>query len=272
MISGTGRAQRRILRGRLPRRSRRSGALGRNHRACQKTFARVDEIAVGPGHAKPRGCGAYRPKASDDAVHPSQGKPVTAIRADYEFAIAFRVPPPPPPPVPPPPRRLKLRRDGRHFLHDRRVDRSGVPTRGTSNREPSRQAEKQQCVAHEIVSPEIPIGNDVASLWFHAIAVRCATHLGSQTATSAFEVRSKLSSPRLVSTAPCPPLSTPWPLMEKRQTRSLSGLPARARVVPKLGAVVIEHQRWIFRHGNPDAVRELVVELCWRPAGIAEGG
>src|SRR5215813_6678872 len=80
----------------------------------------------------------------------SQWKPVTVVRANCEFAIAFRVAPPPSvSPVPPPPHRLNLRRGGRHFLHGRRVDRSSASTRGTSNGEPSRQAEKQQCVAHE---------------------------------------------------------------------------------------------------------------------------
>jgi hypothetical protein len=79
----------------------------------------------------------------------SQWKPVTAIRADYEFTIAFCVPPPPPPPVPPPPRRLERRCGGRHFFHDRRVDRNGARTRSTSNRKPSRQAENEECVAHE---------------------------------------------------------------------------------------------------------------------------
>jgi hypothetical protein len=29
------------------------------------------------------------------------------------------------------------------------------------------------------LSPEIPIGNDIVSLWFHTIAVRCATHLAA---------------------------------------------------------------------------------------------
>ena len=79
----------------------------------------------------------------------SQRKPVTTVRADYEFAIAFRVPPPPAPPPPPVPRRLKRRCGGRHFFHGRRVDRNGTPTRSTSNRKPSRQAEKEECVAHE---------------------------------------------------------------------------------------------------------------------------
>ena len=71
----------------------------------------------------------------------SQWKPVTTVRADCEFAIAFRVPPPPVPvpPPSPPPRRLKRRCGGRHFFHGRRVDRNGTPTRSTSNRKPSRQ-------------------------------------------------------------------------------------------------------------------------------------
>jgi hypothetical protein len=92
----------------------------------------------------------------------SQWKPVTTVRADCEFAIAFRVPPPPVPvsvPVPPPsppPRRLKRRCGGRHFFHGRRVDRSGTRTRSTSNRKPSRQAEKEECVAHECSPREFP--------------------------------------------------------------------------------------------------------------------
>jgi hypothetical protein len=74
---------------------------------------------------------------------------VTAVRADYEFAIAFRVPPPPPPRVPPPPCRLERRCGGRHFFHRRRVDRSGARTRSTNDGKPSRQAEKEECAAHE---------------------------------------------------------------------------------------------------------------------------
>src|SRR5262249_222302 len=50
-----------------------------------------------------------------------------------------------PPPVPPPPRRLERRCGGRHFFHDRRVDRNGARTRSTSNRKPSRQAKKEEC-------------------------------------------------------------------------------------------------------------------------------
>jgi len=74
----------------------------------------------------------------------SQWEPVTTVRADYEFAIAFRVPPPSPPSVPPPPRRLQGRSGGRRFFHGRRVDRSGARTRGTGNRKPSRQAKKDR--------------------------------------------------------------------------------------------------------------------------------
>jgi hypothetical protein len=42
---------------------------------------------------------------------------------------------------------------------------------------------------------------------------------------------------------------------------SPSGFLPRACVIPKLGAVVIEYERRIFRHGDPDAVCQLVVEL-----------
>ena len=91
-------------------------------------------------------------------LNPSQWKPVTTVRADCEFAIALRVPPPPVPvpPPSPPPRGLKRRCGGRHFFHGRRVDRSGTRTRSTSNRKPSRQAEKEECVAHECSPREFP--------------------------------------------------------------------------------------------------------------------
>jgi hypothetical protein len=75
---------------------------------------------------------------------------VTIVRADCEFAIAFRVPPPVPvSPPSPPSRRLKRRCGCRHFFYGRRVDRSSIRTRSTRNRKSSRQAEKDECVAHE---------------------------------------------------------------------------------------------------------------------------
>jgi hypothetical protein len=132
----------------LPPMCRGEGSLHRVIAECQKSFANIGQIAVGPSVAKQRGRGAYRAKANSSSA--SQRKPVTVVRADYEFAIAFRVAPPPPvSPVPFPPHRLNLRCGGRHFLHGRRVDRSGARTRGRSNRKPGRQAEKEQCVAHE---------------------------------------------------------------------------------------------------------------------------
>jgi hypothetical protein len=100
---------------------------------------------------------------------------VTAIRADYEFAIAFRVPPPPRPPVPPPPRRLERRCGGRHFFHDRRVDRNGARTRSTSNRKPSRQAEKEECVAHECL-PGSPRRQRTALPFSSTCSARCASN------------------------------------------------------------------------------------------------
>ena len=105
----------------------------------------------------------------------SQWKPVTAIRADYEFAIAFRVPPPPPPPVPPPPRRLERRCGGRHFFHDRRVDRNGARTRSTSNRKPSCQAEEEECVAHECL-PGSPRRQRTALPFSSTCSARCASN------------------------------------------------------------------------------------------------
>jgi len=149
----------------LPPMCRGEGSLHRVIAECQKSFANIGQIAVGPSVAKQRGRGAYRAKANSSSA--SQRKPVTVVRADYEFAIAFRVAPPPPvSPVPPPPHRLNLRCGGRHFLHGRRVDRSGARTRGRSNRKPGRQAEKEQCVAHECLpgSPRrqrrrFPFGN-----------------------------------------------------------------------------------------------------------------
>jgi hypothetical protein len=105
----------------------------------------------------------------------SQWKPVTAIRANYEFAIAFRVPPPPPPPVPPPPRRLERRCAGRHFFHDRRVDRNGARTRSTSDRKPSRQAEKEECVAHECL-PGSPRRQRTALPFSSTCSAECASN------------------------------------------------------------------------------------------------
>ena len=100
---------------------------------------------------------------------------MTAIRADYEFAIAFRVPPPPRPPVPPPPRRLERRCGGRHFFHDRRVDRNGARTRSTSNRKPSRQAEKEECVSHECL-PGSPRRQRTALPFSSTCSARCASN------------------------------------------------------------------------------------------------
>jgi hypothetical protein len=42
------------------------------------------------------------------------------------------------------------------------------------------------------------------------------------------------------------------------------------RVGPHLGAIGVEHQRWIFRRRDPGPAGELIVKLLWRPAGIAE--
>ena len=85
----------------------------------------------------------------------SERIPVTAIRADYEFAKAFYTPT-----VPRPRlgilRRLEGRCGGRHFFHGRRVDRNGARTRSTSNRKPSRQAEKEECIAHEYLPESSP--------------------------------------------------------------------------------------------------------------------
>src|SRR6516164_5392101 len=105
----------------------------------------------------------------------SQWKPVTAIRANYEFAIAFRVPPPPPPPVPSPPRRLERRCGGRHFFHDRRVDRNGARTRSTSNRKPGRQAEKEERVAHECL-PGGPRWQRTTLPFSSTCSARCASN------------------------------------------------------------------------------------------------
>ena len=77
----------------------------------------------------------------------SQRIPVTAIRADYEFAKAFYTPTAPRPRLGIL-RRLERRCGGRHFFHSRCADRNGTRTRSTSNRKPSRQAEKEECVTH----------------------------------------------------------------------------------------------------------------------------
>lgn len=82
---------------------------------------------------------------------------MTTVRADHEFAIAFHMPtPPPPPPSRPPSRRLERRCSGRHFFHSRCADRNGTRTRSTTNRKPSRQAEKEECVAHEYLPGSSP--------------------------------------------------------------------------------------------------------------------
>ncbi len=106
----------------------------------------------------------------------SERKPVTTVRADYEFAIAFRVPPPPPSPVPPPPRRLEGRCGGRHFFHGCRADRSGARARSTSNRKPSRQAEKEECVAHEYLPESFPVRQRRRFPLVPRIAVRRASN------------------------------------------------------------------------------------------------
>jgi hypothetical protein len=101
----------------------------------------------------------------------SQRKPVTTVRADCEFAIAFRVPPPPPPP----PRRLERRCGGRHFFQGRRIDRSGTRIRSTSNRKPSRQAEKEEYGAHEYL-PGSPRRQRRRFPSVPSVAVRCASN------------------------------------------------------------------------------------------------
>src|SRR5215813_8917047 len=78
----------------------------------------------------------------------SQRIPVTAIRADDEFAKAFYTPTAPRPRLGIL-RRLERRCSGRHFFHSRCANRNGTRTRSTSNRKPSRQAEKEECVTHE---------------------------------------------------------------------------------------------------------------------------
>src|ERR1700727_768845 len=56
------------------------------------------------------------------------------------------------------------------------------------------------------------------------------------------------------------------------EARSPSGLLPGARVVPKLGAIVVEDECRILRHGDPNAMRQFVVELRRRPARITERG
>ena len=97
----------------------------------------------------------------------SQRIPVTAIRADYEFAKAFYTPTPPRPRLGIL-RRLERRCSGRRFLHSRCADRNGTRTRSISNRKPSRQAEKEECVAHGYLLGS-PVGNNRASLRFQML-------------------------------------------------------------------------------------------------------
>src|SRR5262245_44704130 len=105
----------------------------------------------------------------------SQRIPVTAIRADYEFAKAFYTPTSPRPRLGIL-RQLERRCSSRHFFHNRCADRNGTRTRSTSNRKPSRQAEKEECVAHEYLLG-VPVGNDGTSLRFQMFAVRRASTL-----------------------------------------------------------------------------------------------
>src|SRR5262249_17631118 len=44
----------------------------------------------------------------------------------------------------------------------------------------------------------------------------------------------------------------------------------RHRLAPDFGAVSIEDQPRIWRRDDPGAARDLIIELVWRPAGIAE--
>ena len=102
---------------------------------------------------------------------------MTAIRADYEFAKAFYTPA-----VPRPRlgilRRLERRCGDRHFFHSRCADRNGTRTRSTSNRKPSRQAEKEECVAHGYLLGS-PVSNDGTSLRFQMFAVRRVSTLSA---------------------------------------------------------------------------------------------
>jgi hypothetical protein len=119
------------------------------------------------GTAAAQGCPAAYPvsvlpvRATRSA---SQRIPVTAIRADYEFAKAFYTPAPPRPRLSIL-RRLQRRCSGRSFFHRRCADRNGTRTRSISNCKPSRQAEKEECVAHGYLLGS-PVGNDGASLRF----------------------------------------------------------------------------------------------------------
>jgi hypothetical protein len=85
----------------------------------------------------------------------SQRIPVTAIRANYEFAKAFDTPP-----VPRPRlgilRGLEWRCSGCHFFHSRCADRSRTRTRSTSDRKSTCQAEQEKCVAHGQQAPRFP--------------------------------------------------------------------------------------------------------------------
>ena len=108
---------------------------------------------IGRGTAVAQGCaGAYRVSVlpvREDAFSSSASQriPVTAIRADYEFAKAFYTPTPPRPRLGIL-RRLERRCSGRCFFHSRCADRNGTRTRSINNRKPRRQAEKEECVAH----------------------------------------------------------------------------------------------------------------------------
>jgi hypothetical protein len=125
------------------------------------------------GTAAAQGCAAaYRVpfcRLGGDAFSSSASQriPVTAIRADYEFAKAFYTPTPPRPRLGIL-RRLERRCSGRHFFHSRCADRNGTRTRSTSNRKASRQAEKEEFVAHGYLLGS-PVGNDGAYLRFQTL-------------------------------------------------------------------------------------------------------
>jgi hypothetical protein len=58
------------------------------------------------------------------------------------------------------------------------------------------------------LSPEIPIGNDIVSLWFHTIAVRCATHLAAP--ESGDSLRPLIKDPRALANGVAAERSAPY--------------------------------------------------------------
>jgi hypothetical protein len=98
----------------------------------------------------------------------SERKPVAAIRTDHELAITFHEMAAPRP-VLGILRLLERRRRDRRFFYSGCADRNCACARHVSKAEPSREAEKEQCVTHGYLLGDSPSANGNAPFRFHML-------------------------------------------------------------------------------------------------------